>query len=262
MAAAKVGGILANDTYPAEFIYKNLQIQDNVIHCAHQYGARKLLFLGSSCIYPRECSQPMREEHLLAGLLEPTNEAYAVAKIAGLKMCQFYHRQYGSNFISIMPSNLFGPGDNFDLEKSHVLSALIRKFHEAKIKGSDSVTLWGTGTALREFLYVDDLADASLFVMERLEADELYEQGLSHLNVGTGKEISIAGLAEIIKDIVGYGGKIIYDTDKPDGMPRKLLDVSRLKAIGWQYRTPLKEAIVMTYEWYLNSEDMRGKVLS
>jgi GDP-L-fucose synthase len=252
LAAAKVGGILANDTYPAEFIYQNLQIQNNIIHCAHKFGVKKLLFLGSSCIYPRECAKPMKEEYLLTGRLEPTNEAYAIAKIAGLKMCQFYHRQYGSNFISVMPTNLFGPGDNFDLEKSHVLSALIRKFHEAKLQESDSVTLWGTGSALREFLYVDDLADAALFIMERLDADELFKQGISHLNVGSGKEISIGKLAEVIQNIIGFKGTIIYDTSKPDGMPRKLLDSSRLKNLGWEYKTQLKEAIIKTYNWYLN----------
>jgi len=252
LAAAKVGGILANDTYPAEFIYQNLQIQNNIIHCAHKCGVKKLLFLGSACIYPRECAQPMKEELLLTGLLEPTNEAYSIAKIAGLKMCRFYHQQYGNNFISIMPTNLFGPGDNFDLEKSHVLPALIRKFHEAEVKGSDSVTLWSTGSALREFLYVDDLADAALFVMERLDADELYKQGISHVNAGTGKETSINKLAEVIQNIVGFKGKIDYDTSKPDGMPRKLLDSSRLKNLGWEYKTPLKEAIIKTYNWYLD----------
>ncbi len=252
LAAAKVGGILANDTYPAEFIYQNLQIQNNIIHCAHKYGVKKLLFLGSACIYPRECKQPMKEEYLLTDRLEPTNEAYAIAKIAGLKMCQFYHRQYGSNFISVMPTNLFGPGDNFDLETSHVLPALIRKFHEAKLQESDSVTLWGTGSALREFLYVDDLADAALFIMERLDADELHKQGISHLNVGTGKEITIGQLAEVIQNIIGFQGTIVHDTSKPDGMPRKLLDSSRLKNLGWEYKTPLKEAITNTYNWYLD----------
>lgn len=259
LAAAKVGGILANDSYPAEFIYQNLQIQNNVIHCAYEYGVKKLLFLGSSCIYPRKCPQPMKEEHLLAGPLEPTNEAYAIAKIAGIKMCRFYHRQYGCNFISIMPANLFGPEDNFDLQNSHVLPALMRKFHEGKVTKADSVILWGTGSALREFLYVDDLADASLFVMERLEAEELYRQGLSHLNVGTGRNISIGALAAIIRDVVGYSGQIVYDNTKPDGMPQKLLDVSRLKDLGWQYTTPLREGILKTYEWYIDNSDVRGK---
>lgn len=259
LAAAKVGGILANDSYPAEFIYQNLQIQNNIIHCAYEYGVKKLLFLGSSCIYPRECPQPMREEYLLIGPLEPTNEAYAIAKIAGIKMCRFYHRQYGCNFISIMPANLFGPEDNFDLQNSHVLPALIRKFHEGKVTKSDSVTLWGTGSALREFLYVDDLADASFFVMDRFDADDLYSKGLSHLNVGTGRNITISSLALLIRGIVGYKGRIIYDDTKPDGMPEKLLDVSRLEELGWQYITPLKEGILKTYEWYLENSDVRGK---
>lgn len=253
LAAARVGGILANNTYPAEFIYQNLQIQNNVIHCAFQCGVKKFLFLGSSCIYPKECLQPMQENYLLNGPLEPTNEAYAIAKIAGIKMCQFYCRQYGTNFIAIMPSNLYGPGDNFDLKNSHVLSALLRKFHEGKEQKADSVTLWGTGIARREFLHVDDLADASLFIMETVDAEDIHKQGLSHINVGTGKDMTIKELAEMIREIVGYTGNIVYDTGKPDGMIEKRLDVSILRELGWQYKTSLKDGIRMSYEWYLEN---------
>ena len=251
VAAAKVGGILANDTYPAEFIYQNLQIQNNLIHSAHQCKVKKLLFLGSSCIYPRECPQPMKEEYLLTGLLEPTNEAYAIAKIAGIKMCQFYYRQFKSNFISIMPTNLYGPEDNFDLEKSHVLPALIRKFHEAKIYNQKSVIIWGTGIAKREFLFVDDMADASIFIMNNVEAKELYEKNISHINVGTGMDISIGSLAEMVKKIVGFTGEIIYDTTKPDGMLKKQLDITRLKNLGWEPETELNDGINKAYKWYI-----------
>ncbi len=253
MAAAMVGGIMANSTYPAEFIYNNLAIELNIIHSAYKYGVKKLLFLGSSCIYPRNCPQPMREEHLLSGYLEPTNEPYAVAKIAGIKMCQAYNRQYGTNFISAMPTNIYGPGDNFDLETSHALPALIRKFHEAKIKDEtrsgnlrSSVTVWGTGAPEREFLYVDDLADACVFLMESFNVSA----EASLLNVGVGKVISIGELSHLIKDIVGYKGKIVFDKTKPDGTPKKLLDVSKINALGWKAKTALREGIEETYRWY------------
>jgi GDP-L-fucose synthase len=285
LAAAKVGGILANNTYPAEFIYENLLIETNVIHHAYKAGVKKLLFLGSSCIYPRDCPQPMKEEYLLSGKLEPTNEPYAIAKIAGIKMCQSYNRQYGTRFISVMPTNLYGPGDNFDLETSHVLPALIRKFHEAKRSdksqvtsdkksneereevassldrsappaSSDrsersspvsSVTLWGTGTPRREFLHVDDLADACVFLMKHYEESEI-------INIGVGQDIPISELADLIKDIVGFKGGIQYDRSKPDGTPRKLLDVSKLQALGWQPKISLKQGIERTYAWYVKEE--------
>ncbi len=260
LAAARVGGILANSTHPADFIYQNLMIQNNVIHCAYTSGVKKLVFLGSSCIYPRNCSQPMKEEYLLTDTLETTNEAYAVAKIAGIKMCQTYFQQHQANFVSVMPTNLFGPNDNFDLESSHVLPALIRKFHEGKLLWQAlpktdpqkvTASIWGTGKPLREFLHVDDMADACLFVMNHVHAPDLYDQGVTHLNVGSGKDISIAALADVIKEIVGFKGAIAYDTDKPDGTPRKLLDVSRLTKLGWQPKIDLKEGIAATYEWYL-----------
>ena len=282
LAAAKVGGILANNTYPAEFIYENLLIETNVIHSSYEAGVKKLLFLGSSCIYPRDCPQPMKEEHLLSGKLEPTNEPYAIAKIAGIRMCQSYNRQYGTRFISVMPTNLYGPGDNFDLETSHVLPALIRKFHEAKTSDESRVTsdkrpndgtkdaaltlkrsapltssersersspgsfvtLWGTGTPRREFLHVDDLADACVFLMNHYEDSEI-------INIGVGKDISISELADLIKDIVGFKGAIRYDRTKPDGTPRKLLDVSKLRALGWQPKISLREGIERTYRWYV-----------
>jgi GDP-L-fucose synthase len=293
LAAAKVGGILANSTYPAEFIYQNLLVESNVIHSAYDAGVKKLLFLGSSCIYPRDCPQPMKEEYLLSGKLEPTNEPYAISKIAGIKMCQSYNRQYGTRFISVMPTNLYGPGDNFNLETSHVLPALIRKFHEAKVRGQRSeirdqrsegrgnapsaaigsrsevggrreifppssgaersapqtsgdsfVTIWGTGTPRREFLHVEDLADACVFLMDHYEDSEI-------INIGVGKDISIIELADLIKDIVGFNGIIHYDRSKPDGTPRKLLDVSKLKALGWQPKISLRQGIEMTYRWYV-----------
>jgi len=262
LAAARVGGILANSTYPGEFIYQNLLIQSNIIHSAHTIGTKKLLFLGSSCIYPRNCPQPMKEEYLLTGTLESTNEAYAIAKIAGIKMCQSYFNQYNDNFISVMPTNLYGPYDNFDLESSHVLSAMIRKFHEAKIKWKEkkgaerkkiAVELWGTGQAYREFLHVEDMADACLFVMNKIEAEKLYGMGLTHLNIGTGKEILISELAELIKEIVGFHGTIKYDTTKPTGTPRKLLDVRRMSDFGWHYKISLKQGIKQTYDWYLKA---------
>jgi GDP-L-fucose synthase len=286
LAAAKVGGILANNTYPADFIYKNLMIQNNIIHSSYLNGAGKLLFLGSSCIYPKFAPQPMKEEHLLTGPLEPTNEPYAVAKIAGIKMCQSYNRQYGTNYISVMPTNLYGPGDNFDLETSHVLPALIRKFHEGKVAAQqdkvkvkdeakenlshpkpkpavfsepqpqpkpdfsvpqpDSVILWGTGTPKREFLYVDDLADACVYLMDHYDGSEI-------VNIGVGEDVSIGELAALVKEIVGFEGGILYDTSKPDGTPRKLLDVSKLHSLGWTAKTDLREGIRKTYEWYLAS---------
>jgi len=243
LAAAKVGGILANNTYPVDFLRDNLLIQTNVIDAAYRYGSRKLLFLGSSCIYPKFAPQPIKEEYLLTGELEPTNEPYAIAKIAGIKLCQAYNRQYQTNFISVMPTNLYGPGDNFDLETSHVIPALIRKFHESKIKGKDQVVVWGSGKPFREFLHVDDLADACLFLMHNYNSSEI-------INIGTGKDLSIAELAYLIKDIVGYDGNIIFDTSKPDGTPRKLLDVSKLFNMGWKPKISLEEGIRSTYSWY------------
>ena len=247
LAAAKVGGILANSTYPADFIRDNLQIQTNVIDAAYRSGVKKLLFLGSSCIYPKFAPQPMKEEHLLTGPLEPTNEWYAVAKIAGIKMAQAYRRQYGFNAISLMPTNLYGPGDNFDLETSHVIPALIRKFHEAKVERKTHVVVWGTGKPRREFLHVDDLADAALFLMQNYDGEEI-------INVGVGEDVSIRELAELIRDVVGYEGEIVFDTTKPDGTPRKLLDVSRLHALGWRARISLREGLEQTYRWYLENE--------
>jgi GDP-L-fucose synthase len=247
VAAAKVGGIFANDTYPAEFIHDNLAIQTNLIHSAWQYGAEKLLFLGSSCIYPKHSPQPMAEDSLLTGPLEPTNEWYAIAKIAGIKMCQAYRKQYGFDAISVMPTNLYGPGDNFDLDNSHVLPALIRKFHEAKLAGEASVTVWGTGLPRREFLHVDDLADACVFLMENYSSDEI-------VNVGWGRDISVSELAGLVRRVVGFDGEIVYDRSKPDGTPRKLLDTSRLTALGWTPSVSLEEGIAQTYEWYCAQE--------
>lgn len=246
LAAAKVGGIMANKTYPAQFIYENLQIQNNIIHQSYLNGVKKLLFLGSSCIYPRECPQPIKEEYLLTGPLEPTNEPYAIAKIAGIKMCQSYNREYGTNFISVMPTNLYGPNDNFDLANSHVLPALIRKFHEAKINSSESVKVWGTGNPKREFLHVDDLATACVFLMNNYDSSEI-------INIGTGIDILIRELVEIIKNIIGFKGKIKWDTTKPDGVSRKLLDVSKIHKLGWKHKINLEEGIKMTYEWYKNN---------
>lgn len=244
LAAAKVGGIHANHLYPADFIYENLIIQSNILRAAYSSGVKKLLFLGSSCIYPKYASQPINEESLLTGELEPTNEPYAIAKIAGIKMCQAFNRQYGTSFISVMPTNLYGPGDNFDLENSHVLPALIRKFHEAKINQQPEVILWGTGTPRREFLHVDDLADACVFLMQHYQANEI-------INIGTGEDLTIRELAELIKEIVGYQGEITFDPAKPDGTPRKLLDISKLKNLGWQPEIPLRQGILATYQWYL-----------
>lgn len=249
LAAAKVGGILANSTYPAQFIYDNLMIEANVINAAYTSGVRKLLFLGSSCIYPKLASQPLREEYLLTGELEVTNEAYAIAKIAGIRLCKHYNQQYGTNFMSVMPTNLYGPNDNFDLERSHVMPALIRKFHEAKVNGQTEVTIWGTGTPKREFLHVDDMADACVHLMENYNASDIGE----FVNIGVGKDISIKELAETIKGIVGYEGEIVYDTSKPDGTPQKLLDVTRLHRLGWKDKIPLKTGISETYEWYVEN---------
>ena len=246
LAAARVGGIWANNTLPADFIYSNIMVQTNIIHSAYRTGVRKLLFLGSSCIYPKHCPQPMEEKYLLAGPLEPTNEPYAVAKIAGIKTCQSYNRQYGTNYISVMPTNLYGPNDNFDLETSHVIPALIRKFHEAKIRSNPSVTIWGTGTPKREFLHVDDLADACIFLMNHYDESDI-------INIGCGKDISIAELALLVKDIAGYTGNIEYDTQKPDGTPLKLLDVGKLRRLGWKPKISLEEGIKKTYEWYCRS---------
>jgi GDP-L-fucose synthase len=250
IAAAKVGGILANNTYRAEFIYDNLMIEANIIHNAYKAGVEKLIFLGSSCIYPKLAPQPLKEEYLLSNYLEFTNEPYAIAKIAGIKLCENYYRQYGCNFYSVMPTNMYGPNDNFDLNTSHVLPALIRKFHEAKEKNKSEVVIWGSGNPLREFLYVEDLADAILFLMEKINAKDLYEQGISHLNIGTGKDLTINELAQLIAEIIGFKGKIIHDSSKPDGTPRKLLDVSRINLLGWKYKTELRDGIVKTYEHF------------
>lgn len=254
LAAAKVGGILANDSYPAEFIYDNLMMEANVIHAAYQTGVKKLLFLGSTCIYPKLAPQPMKEEYLLTGPLESTNEWYAVAKIAGIKMCQAYMRQYGCHYICAMPTNLYGPGDNFDLEKSHVMPALIRKMHEAKKNGAAAVSVWGTGSPLREFLHVDDCADACLHLMHKYS-----EEGI--VNIGVGEDISIHDLALLIRDVVGYSGEVIFDTSKPDGTPRKLVDTSRINSLGWSPSVNLRDGIESTYQWFLKnveSASIRG----
>ncbi|MCW9014372.1 MAG: GDP-L-fucose synthase [Gammaproteobacteria bacterium] len=248
LAAAKVGGIHANDTYPADFIRENLQIQTNVIDAAYRNNAKKLLFLGSSCIYPKFAPQPMKEEHLLTGELEPTNEWYAIAKIAGIKMCQAYKKQYGFNAISIMPTNLYGPGDNFNLENSHVMPALIRKFHDAKINNEPEVIVWGTGTPKREFLHVDDMADASVFLMNNYDDVEF-------VNVGMSEDVTIRELAESVKDVVGYEGELKFDTSKPDGTPRKLLDVSKLRRAGWSAGIDLRDGIESTYKWFQENID-------
>ncbi|WP_026841518.1 GDP-L-fucose synthase [Citrifermentans bremense] len=244
LAAAKVGGIAANNSFPADFIYDNLMIQNNVIHSAYLNGVAKLLLLGSTCIYPRLAPQPIREEALLTGPLEPTNEPYAIAKIAGIKLCQSYNRQYGTRFISAMPTNLYGPNDNFDLDSSHVLPALMRKFHEAKVSGSPSVTVWGSGTPYREFVHVDDVARASLFLMERYE-------GWEPVNIGSGQELTIRELAEKIREVVGFTGEIVFDSSKPDGTPRKLSDVSRIHQLGWRHGIELMQGLRDTYAWYL-----------
>lgn len=251
LAAAKVGGILANSTEPAQFIYENLQIQNNIIHQSYLNNVKKLLFLGSSCIYPKMCPQPMKEEHLLSGYLEPTNEPYALAKISGIKMCQSYNRQYNTNFIAVMPTNLYGPGDNFDLKSSHVMPALIRKFHEAKERGDKEVVAWGTGSPMREFLYVDDMARGCLFLMQNFDpTSEQNEKGDIFMNLGTGIEISIRELTEMIKNVVGFEGKIVWDTTKPDGTPRKLLDMSKMHNLGWNHEVDLEEGVKMSYDWF------------
>ncbi len=252
LVAGTVGGILANSTRPAEFIYDNMMIHATVVHSAHLFGVKRLLYLGSSCIYPRHASQPMTEEELLTGPLEPTNEAYAVAKIAGIKLCQAYRKQYGSDFISAMPTNLYGPYDNFDLSSSHVLPAMIRKFHDARAEGRPEVTVWGTGSPRREFLHVDDLADACVFLMQH------YNES-THINVGTGEDVSIRELAELVRRIVHPAATIAWDTTKPDGTPRKLLDVSRLHSLGWRHRIALGEGIESTYQWFLSHRaELRG----
>lgn len=248
LAAAKVGGILANHEYPYDFIRDNLIIQDNVIHSSHKNDVKKLIFLGSSCIYPKFADQPMREEYLLSGDLEPTNQWYAVAKISGLKLCEALRKQYKREYYSLMPTNLYGPGDNFDLKKSHVLPAMIRKFHEAKENGDSAVTLWGSGTPKRDFLYVDDLADAVLFSMNHTLKENLY-------NIGVGKDISIKELAEMIQEIIGHEGVIQWDKTKPDGTPRKLMDVSKMEKEGWKYSTRLREGVKKTYEWFLKNQN-------
>jgi len=253
IAAAKVGGILANNTYRAEFLYDNLMIEANLIHASYLNNAEKVIFLGSSCIYPKFAPQPLKEEYLLSDYLEYTNEPYAIAKIAGIKLCENYYKQYGSNFLSLMPTNLYGFNDNFNLQTSHVLPALIRKFHEAKTAKSESVTIWGTGTPKREFLFVDDLAEAVKFTLENIEAKSLYDLEISQLNVGTGEDLTISELADTIKKIVGFEGIIIYDSTKPDGTPRKLMDVSRINNLGWKHKTNLEEGIKKTYEWFLEN---------
>lgn len=253
VAAAKVGGILANNTYRAQFIYENLMIEANIIHAAYQAGCEKLLFLGSSCIYPKLAPQPLKEEYLLTAPLEYTNEPYAIAKIAGIKLCESYYKQYGSNFLSVMPTNLFGPYDNFNLETSHVLPALIRKFHEAKINGNEIVEVWGTGSPKREFLYVEDLADAVYYIMDKVNAPDIYENDICQINIGTGEDLTIAELVNIIKDVTEFNGKIKYDISKPDGTPRKLMDISRLHKLGWHHKTNLREGIASAYKWFLEN---------
>ena len=247
LVAGTVGGILANSTRPAEFLYDNMMIHATVVHAAHLFKVRRLLYLGSSCIYPRDCAQPMREEDLLTGPLEPTNEAYALAKIAGIRLCQSYRKQYGCDFISAMPTNLYGPNDNFDLTSSHVLPALIRKFHDAKVKGAADVVIWGSGTPRREFLHVDDLAAACLFLMQHYDAPE-------HINVGVGEDLSIRELAEMVRDIVYPAANLLFDAGKPDGTPRKLLNVDRLHALGWHHKIGLRDGVASTYDWFLEHE--------
>jgi len=253
LAAAKVGGIVANNEYPADFIRDNLLIQTNVIDSAYRTGVKKLLFLGSTCIYPKMAPQPLKEEYLLTGELEPTNEPYAIAKIAGIKMCQAYNRQYGTRYISVMPTNLYGPNDNFDLHTSHVLPALIRKFHEAKESNAATVQVWGTGNPRREFLYSDDLADACVFLMNHYDGNDI-------VNVGVGEDVTIRELAELIQETVGYQGTIVFDTSKPDGTPRKLVDVTKINELGWKASTLLKDGLGVVYQWYLNNENQLRKM--
>ena len=255
LAAGKVGGIYANNTYPADFIYQNIMIEANIIHAAYEYKVKRLLFLGSTCIYPKAVEQPMREDAILTNTLEPTNEPYALAKIAGIKLCESYNRQHGTDFRSVMPTNLYGINDNFHLENSHVIPALMRRFHEAKMKNDSEVTVWGTGNSMREFLYVDDMAAASLFVLELDK--QMYQANtkpmLSHINIGTGMDITTREMAETMKQVVGFKGRLIFDTAKPDGSPRKLIDVTRLSDLGWEYTTKLKEGLEKTYKWYLSN---------
>ena len=255
LAAGKVGGIYANNTYPADFIYQNIMIEANIIHAAYEYKVKRLLFLGSTCIYPKAVEQPMREDAILTNTLEPTNEPYALAKIAGIKLCESYNRQHGTDFRSVMPTNLYGINDNFHSENSHVIPALMRRFHEAKMNKDSEVTIWGTGNSMREFLYVDDMAAASLFVLELDE--QIYQANtkpmLSHINIGTGMDITIREMAETMKQVVGFKGRLTFDTAKVDGPPRKLIDVTRLSDIGWEYTTKLKEGLEKTYKWYLNN---------
>lgn len=257
LAAAKVGGIVANNSYPAEFIHDNLLIQNNIIHNAYLAGVKRLLFLGSTCIYPRLAPQPLKEEYLLTGPLEPTNDAYAVAKIAGITMCRAYNRQYGTRFLAAMPTNLYGPGDNFDLEKSHVLPALIRKFHEAKERGDESVAVWGTGAPLREFLHVDDLADACLFLMKLPEDDYSLlltsQSSPALINIGSGEEVTIKELALLVKEVIGFAGEVVFDPSRPDGTPRKLSDVGKIRSSGWKHKIGLREGLESTFDWYLNA---------
>ena len=253
IAAAKVGGIQANNNYRGQFLYENLMIQNNIIHGAHKNNVKKLLFLGSACIYPRNATQPIKEEYLLTDSLEPTNEPYAIAKITGIKLCESYFRQYGHDFISVMPNNLYGPNDNFDLETSHVLPALLRKFHEAKECNKNSVEIWGSGKPLREFLHVDDLADACIFLMNNLDADQLYSSGISHINIGSGDEVSIKELALMINKIVGFTGELKFNQNYPDGMSRKLLDTSRIIKLGWRPNTNLIAGLKKTYNWFINN---------
>lgn len=248
LAAAKVGGIVANNTYRADFLYENLAIQNNIIHSSYVSGVKKMMFLGSSCIYPKMAQQPLKEEYLLSGLLEETNEPYAIAKIAGIKMCEAYRSQYGCNFISVMPTNLYGPNDNYDLQKSHVMPAMIRKFHEAKLAGEKSVILWGTGSPMREFLHADDLAEACVYLMENYSESEL-------INVGTGEDVTIKELAETVQNVVGFEGELVWDTSKPDGTPRKLMDVSKLHSRGWKHTINLQEGIALAYQDFLTHHD-------
>ncbi len=255
LAAGKVGGIYANNTYPADFIYQNIMIEANIIQAAYEYKVKRLLFLGSTCIYPKAVEQPMREDAILTNTLEPTNEPYAIAKIAGIKLCESYNRQHDTDFRSVMPTNLYGINDNFHSENSHVIPALMRRFHEAKMNNDTEVTVWGKGNSMREFLYVDDMAAASLFVLELDE--QIYQANtkpmLSHINIGTGTDITIREMAETMKQVVGFKGRLIFDTAKPDGSPRKLIDVTRLSDLGWEYTTKLKEGLEKTYKWYLNN---------
>jgi GDP-L-fucose synthase len=253
VAAAKVGGILANNTYRAQFIYENLMIESNIIQSAYQNGTEKLIFLGSSCIYPKLAPQPLKEEYLLSGYLEYTNEPYAIAKIAGIKLCESYYKQYGSNFFSVMPTNLYGPFDNYNPETSHVLPAFILKYHKAKILGENTVVNWGTGSPMREFLYVEDLADAISFLLTNINAKDLYDNGLTHINIGTGEDLTIREVAQIVAKVVGFTGQTVYDSAKPDGTPRKLMDISRLHNLGWHHKTSLEEGIEKAYNWFLEN---------